>query len=314
MASLVKRSDRTPKKKKQKSVTCSDSDLASFRLCGNCGYLGEEDEVCPGCGKCTWRDPSFSSVAEKQRAELQHGATYFLILYGILFLGMGIAFLPSLFTAGSLWFYIAAIVSPALLVAPLLFFKIPWHRILPRLKTPLARPTRWRRPKLPVMTPTRSQDEGSVTGSGVTLTCPGSGKRALAYRVAVRLQFVTGRTSWLLDEINSVDLKVGDLSVKGNSVLLHAKLRPVNEESNASHHRLAALCDQRGLDISRGDVKLFEAVLEEGQQVRMVEHANGTCEIFCEGLQEETRGHLALVDEEGGDLSLTAQPGNLAAL
>jgi hypothetical protein len=105
------------------------------------------------------------------------------------------------------------------------------------------------------------------------LTAPLSGRRCLAYRIALLFD-VSGDTRppiWALDECHAVDLMIGKHLLRGNSVGLELILKPLPEEQlNISDHDLALFLRKRGLFFEGGGLQFFEAILVPHDFARVV--------------------------------------------
>lgn len=144
--------------------------------------------------------------------------------------------------------------------------------ILPRYLVIAARtygpsdPTRWRHPTLPPPEQARTLS-GKVQlldEEADLLTAPFSEKPCLAYQLSVLFDIEGDARppEWVLQEVRSLDLEIGEETFSGDQVMLQLVPEPIDSKTE-----LATFLRKRGLFAHDGHFQLFEARVEPHDEV-----------------------------------------------
>ncbi len=270
-----------------------------YHLCDKCGHLGSEKDACPSCGSQLLIDLQNANHAfqiyEMEEENRQHTPSWVYLAPAVPALytgykGMSLFALPyewgqNSFFFKSLSYFLMVFGLFGFFVAGALVGGATWwvgHRLLVRW---LSRrwvpesPERWRAPfpqpnqESPIVEDIEGRCQASKENS--LLQAPFSGRKCLAYRVALFREEPTGikPMSWLLDEQKVTSFSVHDTAFEKDQVAVNLSLTPLSQEQlRPDQDALMQWLRQRGLFLSEGGYTFCESILLPNQAVHIQRH------------------------------------------
>lgn len=255
------------------------SDIACGWLCTDCGYLADEATTeCTACAEEAVVDLGDHQVADLVRDADEHarfevpGWVPWVTRPLAVVVGVAVALGASVLTPGPDGWFLLIPVFIGVLWAVL---PGPVTRLSYRFKT--TRPSRWHLPiaGISFIPPDAT---ATVEAMGALITAPFSGVECAAYQLGVLFDAPGDNRppQWALAEARSVPLRLGDVELALDQLLLDGNLAIVDEkDARAAGFDLDSFLRARGLFSSDGSYVLFEAVLLPGTPVRVEFDASG---------------------------------------
>jgi len=261
-----------------------------FHYCMSCGHLSQEHSAaCPGCGEpglVDLADEGFASQVHDM--DIRRRTTAPRGLKSGLYIASTLAFFSAMVAlAASAWTVSVTMADLVPVVVVSLFglvasagLAVPVYAVLFK---PIARLIRWRKPlpparwRLPVAVRGDAQllsevSRGPVVPSVGQMMSPLTGEPCVAYRVMAFLKAPQShsRRELLLDECSGVDFQVGDEMVPADRVFVDIPLVEIDEsELHGRRDDMEQFLRARGLDAHDGDFTFFEALIGQGDDVRI---------------------------------------------
>lgn len=257
-----------------------------FYLCMNCGYLGDKNQsesTCPGCDLQKWTDLRNIGIAEQIRemenrerqlvpAKVKKQSGLISSLLSILVGGV-VAWLS--YSAGLSIEYMIVYGAAAFIVTFVLSWFVSNYLFTMSYFSKRRRfPSRWRLPvPLPAKDAIPSQTlKGPVKAQGELLKSPISGRDCVGYEVSVLFDVAGDKRPpmWVLEEERTVPFQIGGEVIEADRVTLELPPTMVGDEENLEQEKKIGLfLRQRGLFVSEGFYKVFEAIIEPGKQYQV---------------------------------------------